>query len=243
MNSQGTYNIQVKDITDPLYAEAIEDYWTWLLGNQQVLNDNVRTVSNNKIFYTHACYGYEFIYGVNGETSRKNLCGSAPQSNHVERFSNEDKSDFEFVFIPVLDTMITKQGKGPSGQRLSIEEMNAILAFENDAVTETDIAVTIKKKEQGGSWGPPLPIVSNLLYYRVSSPADPDSTFPLYVPPDSALASKMEFPITADSTLDTRAEGRYLLVEKPSEDGIYRIFADGKGQRGFRSMIQIDLEI
>jgi hypothetical protein len=234
---------RVIEVNDPLYPEAIRVYWNWLLGTQKDLDDHVRTVNGKKIFLTHCHYGYTYVFGIHDETGRKNLHRLTPESTPIRKFSNESVSNFDLVLIPVLDTLIYKQAKGTSGQPLSIDEMNAILAYENDHVTGTDMSVTIQKTEQGKSWGPLLPIVPNLFDYRLSSPADPSLTFKLDVPEKSVLADKMENPITVNSSLDARAEGYYLLVEKPSQPGTYRIFSRGHGLRNYHSIIEINITI
>jgi hypothetical protein len=235
----------VLEITDPIYPEAIKVYWNWLLGPEEGLDEHVRTVNGTKIFLTHGYHGYTYVFGIHEETGRRNLHSSTKGGlPHISKFSIDRKSvsDFQLILIPVLDTMVYTQAKGASGQPLSIDEINTILAYENDHVLETDISVTVQEKKQG-KWGPSRPIVPNLFVYRVSSPADPNKKFELNVPKKSFHADKMEFPITADRTLNARAEGYYLLVKKPSQTGTYRIFSRGHGLRNYHSLIEVNIEI
>jgi len=232
----GSYNTQIRDITTSptLYEKTIQAYWKWILGNANDLkNKYIVNIDGKKIALTRGCYEYTNVVGTNNETGRRNLCGSTPQLNVLDE-------PYDYIFVPLLDSLEYTEAIDPSGGELTVPKINSILAHENDAVSSTDLAATIQKKENG-SWDVPLPIAPQLLTFRTTSPADSDKTFVLTVPKDSALADQMEFPLKS-MDLHARAEGYYLLIEKPPA-GTYRIFSRGYGLRNFQSLIQIELVV
>lgn len=217
------------EIRDPSEQE-IQDYWKWLLSADPDGNN-----TKGGVYYMRAALNYTHAIQDLLHPKRVNLSGgranSVGQPNPVRIPSNVK------VFLPIMDTMANDNYLNPSGNQLTISEMNNVLVNENRQIKPEDLNATIERLE--GHIGPVsiVPRINNILY----SPSQPNDTFELTIPRDSTFAEKMEFIIPKETTINARVAGLYVVVDKISP-GTYHITNDSIGVRGYRSAMDYYIE-